>query len=162
MASNDYYNSFEHPATRRYDDAHSVHPSKVASPFNDDPYTYGDVNRPAFQNSGLDSSYHGASGHKPDPTDPFGDKNAIPMRNQGPSMESFPVDDSERHTNIHRRRTESGVDSPLGSGGDTKKRFGPSKKKKGFFSKPFPWAVYILTTIQIIVFLSEIVRNGKG
>ena len=35
------------------------------------------------------------------------------------------------------------------------------KKKRGWFAKPIPYVVYTLTLIQIIVFIAEIVKNGK-
>lgn len=35
------------------------------------------------------------------------------------------------------------------------------KKKRGFFRKKPAWVTYLLTTIQIIVFIVELVRSGK-
>jgi hypothetical protein len=42
---------------------------------------------------------------------------------------------------------------------------GRSKRKSGFgflksSKKRIPWVVYILTTVQVIVFIAEIVKNG--
>lgn len=34
------------------------------------------------------------------------------------------------------------------------------RRKKGFFAKKIPWVVYTLTTIQVIVFIAELGKNG--
>lgn len=35
------------------------------------------------------------------------------------------------------------------------------KKKSRFFKKTTPWAVYFFTAVQIIVFIAELIKNGK-
>lgn len=37
---------------------------------------------------------------------------------------------------------------------------GKRKKKKGFFKKTLPWVTYLLTIVQIVVFIVELVKNG--
>lgn len=37
---------------------------------------------------------------------------------------------------------------------------GREEKKKGFFKKKLAWVTYLLTTIQIVVFIVELVKNG--
>lgn len=39
-------------------------------------------------------------------------------------------------------------------------RRGREKKKKRFFTKKLAWVTYLLTTIQIVVFIVELVKNG--
>ena len=34
------------------------------------------------------------------------------------------------------------------------------KKKKGFFKGKVTWVVYILTTVQVGVFIGELINNG--
>lgn len=36
-----------------------------------------------------------------------------------------------------------------------------SKKKNRFLDKKIPWAVYFFTAVQIVVFLAELIKNGK-
>jgi hypothetical protein len=40
-------------------------------------------------------------------------------------------------------------------------RRGDGRKKKGFFKKKIAWVTYLLTLAQIIVFIVELVKNGK-
>lgn len=36
------------------------------------------------------------------------------------------------------------------------------KKKKGFFAGKIPWVVYIVSLVQITVFIVEIIKNCKS
>lgn len=35
------------------------------------------------------------------------------------------------------------------------------RRKKGFFARRQPWVVYIFTFIQVVVFIAELIKNGK-
>lgn len=96
-----------------------------------------------------DTSYHGSgSANRYDPpvnqnyqNDPFADQNAIPLQNQGKMGTPYSADPEGRMY-------------PPGPGVPEKRR------KKGWFSGRITWVVYILTTVQIGVFVGELIKNG--
>lgn len=156
MASNDYYASFNAPRPPKKDDdplpslppGASSNPSPFATPF-DDHYASNNNHYPpttmsGYQPSTLDTttSYnsHLYQHEQPSSTDPFGDKNAIPMTSQHPKLDSSPTrynTDTEGH---QPRRRKS--------------------RKKGWFKGRVTWVVYVLTTVQIAVFVGELIRNA--
>ncbi|KAF2740139.1 rhomboid-domain-containing protein [Polyplosphaeria fusca] len=164
MAANDYYNTSFATATtskpNRADDPLPPVPgnqsttsiSPVTSPFDDRRYQY--PSGPAHSNTGFsDTGYHGASMANPPhgydspshSTDPFADQNAIPLR---------------PHDKV-------GGDSPIRYVADPEGRtyqgdYGvhPKKKKKGWLSGRVTWVVYLLTAIQVGVFVGELIKNG--
>ncbi|KAF9692766.1 hypothetical protein EKO04_009110 [Ascochyta lentis] len=187
MAANDYYNTSYPPtgpatghatASSPHDrtDAplpplpgkqsqHAVSP--VASPFDD----HGYPPYPAHSNtttttttthsSGAlggypDTSYHGPPqyGHNtfaspydtppahPGQHDPFADQNAIPLQSK---LSGSP-------TRYHQD-PEAMFPAP-----EKKRRH--AKKKEGWFSGRITWVVYILTVVQIGVFVGELIKNG--
>lgn len=122
--------------------------SPVGSPFAD----HSNLGQQSSSASLPHYTDHGIS-HSPDPPrhyarDPFGDKNAIQLQTQGfkqdPQVMISPTADMSLAENglVEPRRRKS------------KRR--RHHKKKG----PITWACYILTTIQIIVFIYSVVRNS--
>lgn len=104
-----------------------------------------------------DTSYHGASEHNAHGAyqsgshansayqsnshlgnDPFTDQNAIPLRQQGKQDERYSPD------------PEGHVYQPEPV----------SRKKKGWFSGRITWVVYILSIVQIGVFVGELIQNA--
>ena len=94
--------------------------------------------------------YHGAASQSPydnrydpphNPPDPFADQNAIPLQNQGKMGES------------HNAASFSA---------DPEARYRGEPKKKGWFSGRVTWVVYILTVVQVGVFVGEIIKNGTS
>jgi membrane associated rhomboid family serine protease len=177
MAANDYYNTSysasgalppPHPPTHSESPlppvpgSHTQHQgiSPVTSPFDDaNRYDYPSKTPLTHANTTSssaygDTSYHGADPYAPhgynnryDPpashqSDPFGDHSAIPLQNQGKMGE--------------------GTHSAAVYGADPERRYKGEKvkKKKGWFSGRVTWVVYILTTVQIAVFIGEIIKNG--
>lgn len=180
MAANDYYNttSYSSPATHNRTDAplpptpgnHSTTSiSPVTSPFDDHTgYTYPSSQNLASHPAPIgysNTSYHGAASPPLDSQshfnrhydsqpghggggyqgDPFADQNAIPLREQHGKMDASPT-----------RYQEGGV-YERNFGGPHEKR---GKKKKGWLSGRVTWVVYILTTVQIGVFVGELIKNG--
>lgn len=160
MAANDYYNTAPKPFSRTDDPLppvpgnHSTPSiSPVTSPFDDRQYQYppGQQSNPGFN----DTSYHGASDmnapHRYDSpshsTDPFADRNAIPLQSHQGKMDGSPV-----------RYVADPEGRQYDHGGD----FGvhPKKKKKGWLSGRVTWIVYLMTTIQVGVFVGELIKNG--
>ncbi|KAH3951639.1 RHOMBOID-like protein [Parastagonospora nodorum] len=148
MAANDYYNTSYNPPHARPDPAlpplpHNQAPSP--SPFEDDRY-YN-----TQHSSGALGGYpsHGTSygGQQ----DPFTDQNAIPLHTQ-PKM-----DGSGRNKLDDGSPTRYNAD-PEALPRPSRKR--SKKKKKGWFSGRVTWVVYILTTVQIGVFVGELIKNG--
>ena len=172
MAANDYYNSqpgqqsSSHANPYARPDAalpplpsnhtqHSVSP--VSSPFDDRPYHssgalggYPDTSYSSNNASSTNTAYHNRyDSPSGQPNDPFTDHNAIPLHAQ-PKMDSHGPDGSP---NRYYNDPEQYPVPPR----EKRKR---SPKKKGWFSGRITWVVYILTTVQIGVFVGEIIKNG--
>ncbi|KAF2686663.1 rhomboid-domain-containing protein [Lentithecium fluviatile CBS 122367] len=183
MAANDYYNpqysaSGALPAPHAHSPTHTDSPlppvpgsnttyssqqqggvSPVTSPFDDShrydyPSTTHLTHADTTSSSAYgDTAYHGGAdtplsyNSRYDPpanhqSDPFGDHSAIPLQNQGKMGE--------------------GAASAAVYGADPERRYTGEKrrKKKGWFSGRVTWVVYFLTTVQIGVFVGEIIKNG--
>jgi hypothetical protein len=168
MASHDYYSSFPsnnaHPQNRT--DAplppapgnHSMQSiSPVMSPFDDHSrYDYPSTSHqnlaqnPAPLGYG-DTTYHGASDHNIHGAyqpashngDPFADQNAIPLRTHGKMDASSTRYETDPEGN------------PYAPGPVPRK-----SRKKGWFKGRVTWVVYILTLVQVGVFVGELIKNG--
>lgn len=149
MAANDYYNTSYNPPHARPDPAlpplpHSQAPSP--SPFEDDAYYNTQHSSGALGGYPSHSTSHGGQ------QDPFTDQNAIPLHTQ-PKMDGS-----------GRSKLDDG--SPTRYNADPEALPRPSrkrskKKKKGRFSGRITWVVYVLTTVQIGVFVGELIKNGE-
>lgn len=169
MAANDYYSSFptdNHAASRPPPPHHTASAqslqsiSPAASPF-DDTNRY-DNHHDYSSTAHLTHTHTGPSYHSPDPYnnhahpynqnydsppappqhDPFADQNAIPLQQQGK------MGSAHAATGVYQMDPE---------GRPREKR---KKKKKGWFSGRVTWVVYILTAVQVGVFVGEIIKNG--
>lgn len=114
------------------------HPS-FRSPFADDPYPTPP--QPSQQSPTLDAAYRGTWRT---PSDPFADEAAIQLESHQSHRASS--------TNPLVYNHEDGAD-PL-----PQRTSSPSKKKSRWAN--VPWVVYVLTTIQIVVFIVEIIKNS--
>ncbi|KAJ4376271.1 hypothetical protein N0V83_001554 [Neocucurbitaria cava] len=178
MAANDYYNTSYPPTGQQHSkqDAplpsipttqqHAVSPIS-SSPFDDNaypPYPNNTHSSGALGGYPIDTSYSNTTSYNPpsqynstshlnQPTrydspssqqhpDPFADQNAIPLQNQSKMGDGSP--------------TRYNADPELYGAGVEKRK----KKKKGWFSGRVTWVVYILTTVQIGVFVGELIKNG--
>ncbi|TKA29170.1 hypothetical protein B0A50_03680 [Salinomyces thailandicus] len=156
MAANDYYQSSYHPNPQddyarfgyRTDaplpplpsDTHSHSPS----PFDDDTYQY--KHQTPLQ------SYAGSGGRIHDDADPFEDENAIPMNGRRPKHESS--------TTIAPILPHQQEDPFVRDADPDKRRGGRSKEKEGWFTGKVTWVVYILTAVELVVFIAEIIKNA--
>jgi hypothetical protein len=173
MAANDYYND-SYGQSRPRNDAplppvpgnhtqHSVSP--ISSPFDehtDRPYPTTTHSSGALGGYPIDTSYsntsyqpptqYSSTAHINDPhmrqPDPFADQNAIPLQSQ-PKM------DGSSPTRYH------GDPEYYGMGVQPARRKS-KKKNKGWFNGRVTWIVYILTTVQIGVFIGSIIKNGMS
>ncbi|KAF2470106.1 rhomboid family membrane protein-like protein [Lindgomyces ingoldianus] len=168
MAANDYYNTSFSPSSHQPPHKHTDDPlppvptnhstqsiSPINSPFDDNNrYDYPPTHSQSTLGGYNDTSYHGASDRPPhrydspshNTTDPFADQNAIPLQSQG-KMDGSPT---------RYNADPEGIMYPQDYRGHEKSR----KKKKGWFSGRVTWVVYILTTVQIAVFVGEIIKNA--
>lgn len=140
--------------------------SPIQSPFDDDHYpSYPKPSQPFA----ADTSYHNTpspSSQKPysDPfadkhsqkpySDPFADPHAIPMKSQKPGLYDIngdPVQGMHDAENQFKRQ-----DSDPRRRGRRREPRGPWWKQK------IAWFVWLITTIQIIIFVVEIIRNGQS
>lgn len=172
MSANDYYSSFtpgghnaasRPPPPQHTPSAQSLQSiSPVTSPFDDanrydNRHDYSSTAHLTQTQTGVssaygDTAYHGNEQSHPynkrydsppgaPQHDPFADQNAIPLQQHG-KMGTHPA--------------AAGVYQMDPEGRPREKR----RKKKGWFSGRVTWVVYILTAIQIGVFIGEIIRNG--
>ncbi|KAL9107636.1 MAG: hypothetical protein Q9187_008401, partial [Circinaria calcarea] len=171
MAANDYYNSHpsDHLAQQRRSDAplpplpiplssyssyRPDHAGQADSPIT--PIDY-DVNSSfhthhSQQSIGGDSKYYGAGGGgRISEQGAYADD--IPLRSNVPKYST----DGES-PNKQAFAEENGLPYPTGEGqsGANRRR---QKKRKSFFRLKNTWVVYILTLIQITVFIAELARN---
>lgn len=168
MAANDYYANSHPGQSNDRNDAplppvpgnhtqHSVSP--VSSPFDDRPYPTHTASSGALGGYPIDTSYsntsyqpptqYSSTAHINDPyarqPDPFADQNAIPLQTQPKMDGSSPT-------------RYNGDPEYYGMGVEPKRR--KSKKKKGWFSGRVTWVVYLLTAVQVGVFVGELIKNG--
>jgi hypothetical protein len=144
MAAWNYYNPTPNHTTNPYHDDPSRQErgavSPVTSPFDDD-HTH------PFARQHSDTSYLNPRSHGD--SDPFDDGNAIPLSGRKSAAASTqtiapmlpPEDPFVRDIDPRKRREQ--------------------EKRQGWFHGQITWVVYILTVVQLIVFIVEIVRNGK-
>lgn len=162
MAANDYYNTSysagQQPQHGKTESPISRVDTQPSSPF-DDPYRINTTYSSGAL-GGNDTSYHPASqynstSHLNDrydsPSaanqhpDPFADQNAIQMQSQ-PKMDGSPT-----RYNADPEYYGHGVEPP---------RNKRKKKKEGWFSGRITWVVYILTVVQVGVFVGELIKMG--
>ena len=69
-----------------------------------------------------------------------------------------PIDE---HSSIMKHQALPQDELPSPAASQPRRRRHRESKKKGFFSWETTWAVYILTLIQLAVFIAELVKNGR-
>lgn len=151
MAANDYYHAqSSHPPaypSPYYDyssrnDAPLPNLSSPTSPFDDRAHPY--------HHELPSHSYSGASGRIHDHADPFEDHNAIPLNGRKAKDNS---------TNIVSPIEPADQDDPFVRDADPRRKK-RRKSKDGWFRGKITWVVYVLSAVQLIVFIAEIARNG--
>jgi hypothetical protein len=155
MAANDYYNTSYPPTGQHQGTTHGKPDGAVSpisnnqshnSPFDDNHY-YQTPN-----SSGALGGYPSHNTSYSGQHDPFTDHNAIPLHAQ-PKM------DGSGHKLNDGSPTRYNAD-PEAYPRPSRKR--SKKKKEGWFSGRITWVVYILTTVQIGVFVGELIKNGTS
>jgi hypothetical protein len=135
------------PSTR----AHDVDPvSPFEAPFDDHVYPMGRPNEPQYDSQsslGADSRYYGQGGRLEQSNPSFQDD--IPLRDHP----AVPAKDNNSTDHVYDAPAPALMEE------GRRNRFsglGMLRKPKG----RIPWLVYILTTVQVAVFIAEIVKNG--
>lgn len=118
----------------------------VTSPFDDPSYRpYGRESQQSIQSN---YQYYGG-GRDYDPN-PFSDD--IPLKTNTQNSPSGPYASDQFRYEPERTNTLVADET----------RSNRRPKKKGFFSGKTPWVTYVLTLIQSIVFLVELIKNGMS
>jgi len=146
-SQHNYGYGYDHGYNDRLNNPLPPHPT--SSPFDDNQFSYTH-NQPS--QSSYPSTPQGTIGAQ---TDPFADDDAVPLRNYRPKHASqtsmAPIvtpdynDPFVRDTKRQGRR-RSQRDLPVQS---------------GWFKGKITWVCFILSIVQIVVFVAQIARNGK-
>lgn len=129
---------------------HHHHPfSPVMSASDDSNHRPG--GRRSDQSLASNNEYYRAGGENPfqDPTD---------------YSDDIPLQQNPRNGNAASSSPYSPQHELNGVGNVQDREYRPGrtpKKKNRFFSKRTPWAVYFFTAVQIVVFIAELIKNGK-
>jgi len=166
MAANDYYygysNSYGSSQTSNHRQNAPLPPlptsnmpahttsydiSPVTSPFDDNAYPYSRPDPPP-KPSPYDSSTPAASSRY-SYNDPFADKNAIQLQQHKPgaSFAGSPTNPEIENGDFPPRDRSSRHDRP-------------PEGIRGWFRGPVTWACFVLSFVQAIVLIVELVRNG--
>lgn len=147
MAANDYYSG---QSSQPYNRPQYLDPRPEAPTYYPYNSSYGtssiDQSRPSF---GSGAGDHDTSSR------PSRFSDTIPLTNH--QTINTNQHDSRTHLNQYDNSPESETAPPLLPSQKQKQ-----KKKKGFFSGKIPWVVYVVSLVQITVFIVEIVQNCKS
>jgi len=152
MAANDYYttphgaNTHAHAPQSPLSPLPSNHPHTHSSPFDDDNNYYTTPN-----SSGALGAYPSPTSYQGAQQDPFTDHNAIPMHVQ-------PKADGHGSGKLDHDGSPTRYGSDPEVGGRRRKS---KKKKKGLFNGRVTWMCYVLTVVQVAVFVGELIKNGE-
>ena len=154
MAANDYYtsNSYRHDITSNPYHDHETRSEAPISPLPSapSPAPYDDRKHP-YSHQKPSQSYTGSGGQLHDDYDPYDDENSIPMNGRKAKHDSA--------TTMSPILPHQ-MDDPFVRDIDpskTRRR----KDKDGWFRGKITWVVYVLTVAQLIVFIAELIKNGK-
>lgn len=166
MATNHYYDTPLDPSRKRVDgplppvpypyssytsnlEQHQA--SSIASPYEDPSYRpYGRQSLPSLASDHTD--YNVGGGRHEFEASPYSDN--IPLRPQ------LRKSSSDLLNNQHQPSDAEGARSPLETRKKSRTGATRRKKKKGLWSGRIPFVVYFFTSIQVIVFIAELVKSG--
>lgn len=138
MAANDYYHSTSYPSTPYHDYTNNNAPLPPLP----SPYAHSEYSVPS-------RTYSGVSG------DPYHDNDSIPLSERKKHDSSQPVSPVLPHEGDDPFVREADPSRPK------RKKRRRRHAKQGWFTGKITWVVFVLTVIQLIVFLAEIIKNGK-
>ncbi|KAK0342934.1 hypothetical protein LTR91_010133 [Friedmanniomyces endolithicus] len=149
MASHEYYETPYHKTPYHdplYDGRNEAPLPPLPSNAPLDEYAY------PYQNQAPAMSYPGSSGRLHDDPDPYEDEHAVQM-----SSRKNKHDSTATVTPIlpHQMEDPFVIDTD-----PRKQRRRKSTPRQGWFKGRVTWVVYILTVVELIVFIAELVKNG--
>jgi hypothetical protein len=153
MAANEYYSSqTSQPYTRpQYLDTRPQGPAPGPAPYN-----------PSYSSSSIDQSRPSLVSAADDRRNDYDNSSrysqfsdTIPLKNQ--QSINTNQDDWRTQPNQFDNSPESQNAPPF-----LPKQKQKPQKKKGFFSGKIPWVVYVVSLVQITIFIAEIIQNGKS
>ena len=167
MAANEYYDTSSNSQRTRVDaplpplpnpyssytsSSQQYKASPISSPF-DDP-SYRPHGRQSSQSLASNNAYYGAggSGHDYDARTYSDD---IPLRTQRRKSSSDLLNSNPGPLDSEVQRP------PLGPRKKSRTGATRRKNKKGLWSGRIPFAVYFFTTVQIVVFIAELIKAGE-
>ena len=149
MAANDYYSSYSHSTP--HDQSHYGRPGPVPSPsYPSSQNSIPETQTPTASRSHLLSS----SNSRLRDDSPFDSSNDIPLQS------THSKNDRDHYNPYAEQHLERQPSDTLPLNPDSHSRRSRSKKKKRIDWKKIPWVVYILSLIQITVFIAELVKNA--
>ncbi|KAI9715799.1 MAG: hypothetical protein M1828_000704 [Chrysothrix sp. TS-e1954] len=165
MAANDYYNPHSDSATptSNYLGADrppfSARSPTLQSPYRDQlspapsydaGYSSGPYRSPSQQ------GYGGMNKHHLHDTDPLTSSDSIPLQPQHPKADSSAYFPQESDLGLHRQASDT---LPLNPTDAEQSRGLPRSRRLNW--KTIPWVVYILSIIQLAVFIAALVKNAQ-
>jgi hypothetical protein len=144
MAANDFYNRPQYATPHNDHDYTNAPlpplPSPSHSPYHDGNYPYS---HPQYASSN--------TGKLHDPTDPYDDENSIPLSGRRAKHASA--------TSVAPMLPHEQEDPFVRDADPRRKR---KRRKDGWFHGKITWVCFVLSIIQIGVFIGEIVKNGMS
>lgn len=88
------------------------------------------------------------------------DSDPLPLGAKRNEADQYPEQIPLQHSNSHTRMQQPTQYPPPGFQSEVEPE-GQGRKKRRFFRKKIAWVTYFLSTVQIAVFIAELVKNGK-
>lgn len=155
--NNSYDNTYSNYDRREDAPLPALPPQQPSSPLDDhQTYHYGNMDSAYRGNQHSDTAYRGNAQLSPTDSDPWDDGESVPMRQYKHPSESgnapviTPVYDDPFVTDADPKKSRWG------------RGRGNGKEKRGWFKGKITWVCYILSLIQLIVFIVEIVKNCES
>lgn len=153
MAADDYYEDSSYARPAQYTYPQSIDRSAASKPY----YDYTNDSQPQLRvTSPFDDRAYPYSRPTPphrnesEDVDPFRDGNAIPMSGRAKMADS---------TTSVAPMLPHQMEDPFVRDAD-EQRSREKTQEQGWFKGKITWVVYVLTIVQVIVFIVEIVKNG--
>lgn len=143
MAANKYY-------ADNYNHSHPYHDDITQHRLDDYPSHTPDTVYEIPPRPYLQQSHSGASGWSSH--DQYDDRDSIPLNGRSKQ---------DHRTTVEGRQAVLVDDDPFIRDAKPNRRSGRRDDEDGWFRGKITWVVFVLTTAQIIVFLAEIIKNGK-
>lgn len=169
MTSHNYYQDYQQgPLPPKKDPSYQVYPPYTGSdrPTDSTPYideSYDERRRKSYlppvptEGYGHPYGYFDNMSGRPVSGEQYADDIPLKAHAQAPPQDSDPELIADQEPPYNRDRRYNNRDTAFDPTPRTKKE----SRKAGFFRKKIAWVTYLLTIIDVAVFISELVRNGR-